>query len=204
MNAPAILSALPDSVVPGTRLDNGDWLLGRIQAGNTLFAITLPPIAIRRHDNSPWSSNSDRVDGALSFFDGVANTDAMAKAGSELATYARDNGLHVPALDELELAYRHFKPTTDRNYLFREGVNPSSVPPGQPYTEEFPQQTELPEFRKGGEEALPVDWVWSSTQCQHRVFTHSAWVQHFGYGSQSFDLKSDSRAVVLVRRFIIR
>jgi hypothetical protein len=46
----------------------------------------------------PWSKSKKSVDGALSVYDGLANTRAMAEAGSELAQWA--TGLRIGGHDD--------------------------------------------------------------------------------------------------------
>src|SRR3546814_1679868 len=50
-------------------------------------------------------------------------------------------------------------PISDRpNWAgFRDGENPSAIPPRYPYTKECPVMTALPAFREGGEQAFDVD-----------------------------------------------
>ena len=203
MNQPANgIIAIPDTLAVGALLDNGDRLAGRIRIGAEVYATLLPPLAVRAHPVAVWNNNMDRVPGALSFCDGYSNTVAMAKAGSSLAQYALDHGLYIPSRDELDPIYRTFKPGAETYDQWRSGDNPSSIPPGYPYTDASPAQTELAEFRTGGAEALPEGWIWTSTQFAH--FDAYAWAQHFGYGGQDFNHKSIVLEVVLVRRLLIR
>lgn len=61
--------------------------------------------------------------------------------------------------------YRNAKPTTDENWCsWRDGDNPSSIPPGELYTEESPAQVDDALFQVGGAEAFDAAWYWSSTQ----------------------------------------
>jgi len=125
---------------------------------------------------------------APSCFDSMANTQAMAAAGSAIASWAL--GLHIeghadwciPARDVLELAYRHLKPTTqETDGWSRCGDNPSSVPVGYPYrTQATPVQTTAAAFQADGEQAFEPTWYWTSTQCS----SGSAWHQLFDYGYQ--------------------
>ncbi|MCY1431517.1 hypothetical protein D9M71_474870 [compost metagenome] len=147
----------------------GGYVTGIIaENGQRYLVITAPA------DNElkgQWGEYGQEVEGARSYTDGRANTEAMAAAGSELAQQALTleiNGYTdwaIPARDQQELQYRHFKPGTRENYAsFRDGDNPSSVPPGYPYTEELPRQTTVEAFRAGGTEAFAEAWYWSSTQ----------------------------------------
>lgn len=90
--APASEQAAEVTAEPG--------FIGRILLpGRGEFAIMVWPKAIAEHDPTPWSRNMKRVEGAMSFCDGLANTEAMAKAGSKLAQWTLDLGLYIPARD---------------------------------------------------------------------------------------------------------
>ena len=95
-----------------------------------------------------WGEYGKEIDGAGSVNDGRANTVAMAAAGSTLAQQALAldiDGLtdwYIPSRDELELLYRYLKPTDQENDCsFRDGENPSAIPPSHAYTTESPAQT---------------------------------------------------------------
>jgi hypothetical protein len=70
----------------------------------------------------------------------------------------------MPAVDELELCYRAFKPTTGANYTNNitrndtgsapNGTNPNSDPTGSAYTTSVPGQTSVVVFRSGGAESF--------------------------------------------------
>lgn len=200
MNAPDTPITLHTPI--RTIVANGDRLAGFIRAGDVLRAVLLPPVAVRGHPAAPWNDTYGRVDGALSFHDGQANTIAMAKAGTKIAAFALEHGLYIPARDELDTVYRAFKPGTDDNWGYRSGDNPSSVPPGYPHEPQNPAQCELEEFRAGGAEAIPETWVWSSTQDAGNAAT--AWCQTFRHGHQRINHKLNEFEVVLVRSVIIR
>ena len=135
--------------------------------------------------------------------DSMANTQAMAKAGSTIAQWALSLSINghtdwcIPARDVLELAYRHLKPTTQQTDAWaRCGDNPSSVPVGYPYrTQATPVQTNAAAFKKGGSEAFENEWHWSSTQAS----ASSAWGQGFGSGTQYFDYLDNEFRVRAVR-----
>ncbi len=149
-----------------------------------------------------WLPSYDDVPNASSCYDSMANTRAMAEAGSPLAKLALEaniNGLTdwcIPARDVLEMGYRYLKPTTEENSCtFRDGDNPSSLPAGYPYTETNPAQTLAEAFKKGGSEAFDPEWHWSSTQYS----SYDAWNQHFYYGTQDLNLKKFEASCRLVR-----
>jgi len=181
----------------------GGFYGGRTRIGTAIVAVVWAPKALGE-TTGIWLPSRKQVPGAMSCFDGMENTRAMAEAGSPLAKWALEleiDGLRdwcIPARDVLELGYRHFKPTAGENSCsFRDGDNPSSVPAGYLYTEQEPAQTSIEAFRDGGAEAFEDTWYWSSTQCSES----SAWGQGFGNGTQHYsNVDSEGRARA-VRRF---
>jgi len=139
-----------------------------VQDGKHYLNIT----AGREHElEGEWGNYGVKIEGADSFTDSRANTEAMAAAGSVLAqqVLALDIGgftdWAIPARDVQELQYRHFKPTGQQNYCWnRDGDNPNSLPVGNLYTEESPAQTALEAFKHGGADAFQGRWYWSSSQ----------------------------------------
>lgn len=189
----------------GTPMEGG-FFAGAINIDGQRFGLVRAPKALGQHDDTPWNDKWDRVAGAQSFCDGLANTEAMATAGSDIAKWARmqdiagHNDWYIPAQDELEILYRNLKPTTDKNTLYgRSGVNTSALPPTYPYAEDAPAQTPLALFQEDGEEAFNPVWYWSSTQ--HAGDGGCAWCQGFAFGGQGGNHKGSQSRVVLVRRF---
>lgn len=184
----------------------GGFYAGRIRIGEQLFAIVVAPKGEGEHDDIRWNKSTKKVDGALSFFDGLANSEAMAEAGSDLAKWARNlrigdfDGWYLPSRDELEILYRAFKPTGEENACWR-GDNPSSIPVGYAYSLDAPAQTTVEPFKDGGVEAFVDTWYWSSTQyAGHESF---AWFQTFSYGDQDFGPKDYELRARAVRRLKI-
>lgn len=181
----------------------GGFYAGRILIDGNPFAIIVAPKAEGEHKPAIWIPNYKEVPGAKSYFDGQANTKAMAEAGSKLAQWSIDlriggfDDWYLPAQDELEIIYRNLKPTTDKNSCYaRSGINLSVIEPTRPYTPEFPLQTEAELFKAGGDEAFDDGWYWSSTQ--YVSDSDYAWYQTFRYGSQGYDhtvSKGRARAV---------
>lgn len=148
------------------------------------------------------------IDGALSYFDGRANTIAMAEGGSELAKWALglriggNDDWYLPSQDELEILYRNLKPTEDKNWCYaRSGINLSAAIPTYPYTPDFPVKTLAEIFQQGGSEAFEQEWYWSSTQ--HASDPDCAWDQDFSYGDQSYGHKFYELRARAVRRLAI-
>jgi hypothetical protein len=149
-----------------------------------------------------WLPSYKDVPGAASCFDSMANTRAMAEAGSPIAKIALEANINgftdwcIPARDALEMGYRHLKPTKRENSCsFRDGDNPSSLLAGYPYTETNPVQTVAEAFREGGSEAFEPVWHWSSTQYSSSY----AWGQHFYNGGSDDSHERFEARVVLCR-----
>ena len=181
----------------------GGFYAGLIALNGETYGIAVSPKASGELEEACWSTVGNDMLAARHFNDGLANTQAMAEAGSDLARWmlALDiNGFsdwYLPSRDELELLYRHFKPTTESNWVYRHGENPSSVPMGYPYTAEQPGQTQLPDFQADAAEAFEDTWYWSSTQCSPDF----AWAQGFDDGLQDDVLKDLELRARAVRRF---
>ncbi|MDC8756229.1 DUF1566 domain-containing protein [Janthinobacterium fluminis] len=185
----------------------GGFYAGRINVDGVAFALIVSPKTFGEFKGR-WSPNDDNVPGAEHYADGMANTEAMAGAGSVLAAKVLQldiGGLadwYIPSRDELELIYRNLKPSDDENSeSFRSGDNPSSSPVGFPYTEALPAQTTVDAFQEGGNEALEPFWHWSSTQ--YAAVPSYAWIQFFDDGSQGYTLKSYEGRARAVRRLKI-
>lgn len=194
-------SQVPDIGAPF----EGGFFGGQIRIGGAILAVIWAPKALGEA-NGVWLPDSSMVTDALSCCDSMGNTQAMAEAGSLLAKWALDLEINghadwcIPARDVLELGCRHLKPTTqETGCYFRDGDNPSSLPPGYPYTEEAPiAQTAIALFQDNGAEAFNASLYWSST-----VYSGaSAWCQHFDDGNQNYlhqNYELRARAVRLIQ-----
>ncbi len=191
--------------------------IGQPFGGGFFSGITRDPDTGKRYLNitaaaahelvGKWGEYGVKIEGADSFTDSRANTEAMAASGSELAqrVLALDidgfTDWAIPARDVQEPQYRHLKPTTEQNYCWgRDGENLSSLPVGTLYTEESPAQTALAHFQKGGSEAFKEAWYWSSTQYS----SSDAYVTGFEVGYQDYYDKDRERLVRPVRSIPIQ
>lgn len=187
----------------------GGFYAGQIRQADGLYILIVAPKDGGEYESTAWNANTKRVDDARSFFDGEANTIAMGRAGSALALWAVGLGIngfddwYLPARDELELAYRNLKPTGDENYVWRSGENPSSVPPGYPYTASTPAKTTAEAFIAGSPEAFDDEsYYWTSTQSES--YSDFAWDQYFGNGNQDDDHKNYEFSARAVRRMKVQ
>ena len=182
----------------------GGFFAGLIRIGSSTYGLIVAP-----KDGGEivgeWGPRK-AIDDARSFFDGHANTQAMADAGSDIALWAYslkigDNSdWYIPSRDELEVCYRNLKPTDDSNYC-GSGDNPSAYLPSYAYAPDIPAQTSVEAFREDGSEACDPTWHWTSTQYAGGAST--AWSQCFGGGGQDNGAKGYKGRVRAVRRFMI-
>jgi len=115
---------------------------------------------------------------------------------------------YLPARDELDLVYRHFKPTTNANIGTRPttgfgadgetyGTNKNSAPADYDgYTISDPIQTSLTNFQDGSADYLTTAEYWSSTE----IDNDRSWYQDFNNGPQDSRDKDFSYRVRAVRR----
>ena len=191
--------------------------IGQAYGGGFVTGITRDPVTGQRFLNitagaehelvGKWGEYGEKIEGADSFTDSLANTQAMAAAGSELAAKVLALNIEgltdwaIPARDVQELQYRHFKPTTEENWAgARSGDNPNSEPVGLLYSEEDPAQTVHAAFQEGGAEAFRDTWYWSSSQRS----ANDAFGVTFDVGHQTNDCKDHELRVRPVRSEIIQ
>ena len=187
----------------------GGFFAGTIQLDDgTRYGLVVAPKADGQHADTLWIDEYKDAPGAQSYNDGLANTIAMADAGSALAQWARSlriaghDDWYIPSQDELELCYRNLKTTAEKNYCYaRSGINLSAVPPTRPYTTTLPAQTTAKPFTENGNEAFDAAGYWSSTQ--HAANSDYAWYQNFYYGSQYYSTTRHELRARAVRRIPI-
>ena len=191
----------------GTSMGGG-FYAGRFRIDDKPYALIVAPKADGEHDDVAWNRSLKSVAGASNYCDGHANTLVMADAGSKLAKWALElriagfDDWYLPSQDELEICYRNLKPGTAKNWCYaRSGINLSALVPTYPYTPDLPIQTLAEGFQAGGSEAFDLGWYWSSTQ--HASDSVCAWRQHFSYGIQTSNHKSDKFRARAVRRLAI-
>ena len=203
------MKSSPEEITPilGTAMGGG-YYAGRILIDGQAYALIVAPKADGEREDVEWIESGKDVPDAKSYHDGLANTRAMAVAGSQLAQWAIDlrvagaDDWYLPSQDELEIIYRNLKPGTRPNYCYaRSGINLAAVTPTRPYTPEYPAQTCAEAFQAGAAEAFELDWYWSSTQ--HAADSDFAWDQDFDDGGQTRNNKSAELRARAVRRLAI-
>ncbi len=158
---------------PGAKFEGG-FFAGRFFIGDQPHALIVAPKAEGQIAPMPWNASLKNVSGATSYCDGLANTRAMAKAGSELAKKMRALRIggfedwHLPSRLQLLLAYHEL--------------------------------ATVKAFAEGAKEAFDRAWHWSSTQPAE--YAGYAWGQGFGsgdqfYGHESFEWRA--RAVRTIK-----
>ena len=166
-----------------------------------------------------WRSTSATVSGASTRWNGLAAQNALASATYPAFNYC--NGLsfpsdggskwYLPALDELELAYRHFKPTTGTNTTgartlatfpavnWNNGANKASDPTGAAYTSTVPGQTALSDWQSGNAQAFAAGFYWSASWRD----STTAWGQDVTVGAQVSSAQTSDRRARPFRRVVL-
>lgn len=183
----------------------GGFYAGRILISGVAYALIVAPKAEGHRVDVKWNGSYKMVEGATSFNDGLANTIAMAEAGSELAQWALglriggQSDWYIASQDEKEIIHRNLKPGLGKNSLWgRSGINVSAIPPTYPYTLDLPAQTDIELFRTGGAEAFDEEAYWTSTQ--HAADSNNAYSQYFDNGNQDGWSKGSKLRARAVRR----
>ena len=176
------------------------------------YALIVSPKAIGEpSSNLQWRTSRTGVAEARTRWDGLHVTDHIIGGGagslSDFPIYDFCNDVrssdpvpddggsdwYIPALDELELLYRNFKPGTEDNFTDDrgsdfpsqdqvQGFNPSSDPQRTANTSSDPAQTTVADFQgSGGAETLQFEGdsdsnrLWSATEANG----DRAWSQNF-------------------------
>lgn len=182
---------------------NGGYFAGMFTLNTEVYGLIVAPRDLGETEDISWGAYRRNIN-ALSYVDGLANTRVMAEMGNkeaQLILRTEINGFndwYIPSRDELELIYRNLKPTADANLSsHRDGENPSSIPPGYPYTSFAPTRTWANLFQSGGAQAMAPGYYWSSTESS----MYAAWTQHFRDGQHHTDHKNARHKIRAVRRF---
>ncbi|MBI3444392.1 MAG: DUF1566 domain-containing protein [Magnetospirillum sp.] len=167
----------------GTPMEGGFLGARYLDETGALAGLIVSRAEIGDFDPVPWLKNPQDVPGACSLLDGLANTQAMAEAGSEIAQTILDlvidgvGGWHIPALDQMTALRSTAMP--------RAGI--------------VPAQSIAEVFQEGSDDAFRRDWYWTSTQDN----SGSAWLQSFLYGYQTNTSKGSRNRVRAVRKCLL-
>ncbi|MFO7628439.1 MAG: hypothetical protein R6W06_02775, partial [Prochlorococcaceae cyanobacterium] len=144
--------------------------------------------------------------GTDSTYDGLANSNAANDASHPASQWARAltlggyNDWYVPALYELEILYRRFKPDGSEGNDTGFGTNPYGVPPTTNYLANTPTTTTVTAFVDGGAQALPANQIWTSTQNS----ASTGLVQDWFYGNWGSFTKTGESTARAIRRIAVR
>jgi len=208
----------------------GGYYAGLIVDNGTTYRLVVAPKSSGESSTISYkNSNDGTIAACITLTNGPAATAAMVAAGNSTvypaAHFANNLSIggfgdwYLPARDELEIAYRAFKPTTTNNatgdrskssYTYTNGgnsddvsgddhgVNRHSDPAGSAYTTgpNVPPQTAVAAFQTGQSEAFEAAIYWSATEYS----TTAAWYQDFSSGYQDKSAKTGTYRVRAVRR----
>ena len=195
----------------------GGVFAGVIRVGESAYGLIVAPKHTER-SGILLKTHSSETPGTQSVNDGSANTRVMLGSehpSAECCLNLRSGGYsdwYLPSRDEMELCYRHLKPTTsgnwysehDRDFYYSgnlavaAGFNPSSIPVGCAYTPYSPCQTLVTSFCKYGSEEFNTDAdYWSSTE--YSAITACGVIQDYGNGRRGITPKSYSGTAHRVR-----
>lgn len=175
----------PATILPaiGTPMEGGFLGARYLDETGALAGLVVSRAEVGDFDPVPWLKKPRDVPGACSPLDGLANTRAMAEAGSEIAQTILDleidgiGGWHIPALDQMTALRATAMP--------RAGITPA--------------ESLAEVFQEGSPEAFRQEWYWSSTQYSSGY----AWLQLFLNGYQYRDSKHGRLRVRAVRKCLL-
>ena len=153
----------------------GGFFGGRFFMGTQARAIIFAPANEGEFEDVQYHKNSKGIEGATSAFDGLANTVAMAEAGSPLAKKILK--LRIGGFDDW-----HLMACVPALVLYREIIL-------------------VPEFKPGTKDGFACAWYWTSTR--HAEDSDYAWCQSFDYGDQSYGIHDGSLRARAVRTIAI-
>jgi hypothetical protein len=159
-------------------------LISQSMNGVATHALIIAPKASGQSIRACKTTNTATT-GASSTFDGWANSNAANDAAHPATQWARGltiatfSDWYIPALFELEILYRRFKPDGSEGNVTTHGANPYAVPASANYTFSSPAQTAFPLFAIGGAQEFLAGGMGTSTQ--DSATTHQ--VQDWFYGN---------------------
>jgi len=160
----------------------GGFFAGTYLENDRLAALIVAPKEEGEAEDIAWGDYGTQT-AARSLIDGLANTRALAEGDHPAAKFCvelRIGGFddwHLPALDQLTVLRANLMP--DAGYV--------------------PAQTMAEAFKDGAPEAFEQEDYWSSTEFS----AVCAWIQHFGYGGQLYNVKYARLRCRAVRKILI-
>jgi len=196
-NLPAIGAAFQGGYYGG--------LISQAANGIASHALIIAPKATGESSRACKSANTATA-GTGSSFDGFANSEAAKDASHPANQWARALSIggyddwYIPALYELEILYRRFKPDNSEGNTPGFGANAYAVPPtSADYSGVIPAQSAVALFAIGGAQAFFAGEVGTSTQ--DSATTHQ--VQDWYYGNWDPLSKTTARTVRAIRKIAV-
>ncbi|WP_186437644.1 hypothetical protein [Synechococcus sp. Ace-Pa] len=179
-------------------------LISQSANGVATHALIIAPKAAGMSSQQTKTSNT-ASSGADSSFDGFANSEAANNASHPANQWARGltiagfSDWYVPALYELEILYRRFKPTSDEGNNDQFGTNAYAVPPSTNYTISSPDRTAFIPFELGGAEAFFDGQMNTSTQSSATEVILQDWY----YGNWFANSKTFAQQTRAIRKIAV-
>jgi hypothetical protein len=194
-NLPAIGAAFQGGFYGG--------LISQSANGVPTHALIIAPKSTGESSRSCKTANT-ATSGAASSFDGFANGEAAKDAAHPANQWARGLSIggyddwYIPALYELEILFRRFKPDDSEGSTAGFGANAYAVPPTTAnYSATVPGQTALVAFT--GAEAFPSASIGTSTQDGATTYIAQDWY----YGEWGPVSKTSSLTVRAIRKIAV-
>jgi hypothetical protein len=142
-----------------------------------LYALIVAPKAEGEKDAVKWKTSYTKTEGAASYVDGLANSEAMNNAAHPATQFCRS--LKIGGFDDWHL--------------------PASAEQAAIWANLGPNHTPVAAFQKGAPEAFDDRWYWSSTE----FGSAGAWGQFFDVGYQGYGYKVLDGRCRAVRKVLI-
>jgi hypothetical protein len=180
-------------------------LISQAANGIASHALIIAPKSTGENNLACKTANTATA-GTGSSFDGFANSEAAKDAAHPANQWARALAIggyddwFIPALLELEILYRRFKPDNSEGNTPGFGANAYAVPPtSADYSGVIPAQSAVALFAIGGAEEFFAGEVGTSTQ--DSATTHQ--VQDWYYGNWDPSAKTTARTVRAIRKIAV-
>ena len=180
-------------------------LISQAANGIASHALIIAPKSAGENNLACKTANTASA-GTGSSFDGFANSEAAKDAAHPANQWARAltiggyDDWYIPALLELEILYRRFKPDNSEGSTPGFGANAYAVPPtSADYSGVIPPQTSVTAFQAGGAQEFFAGGIGTSTQ--DSATTHQ--VQDWYYGNWDPLSKTTAQTVRAIRKIAV-